>query len=90
MLLTKKKPDAPTATAEPRELPYKRTDAQTADLAPEAGGRDTGRFRRQWRDSAPPRGLPPTIPHGDAPLDDVLAALDVAEAWEAAGGGGSS
>ena len=84
---TEKKPYAPTVHADARERPYKRTDARTANLAPEAGGRATGRFSPLARDSAPPRGLPPTIPQGDAPLDDVLAAMDVAEAWEAAGGG---
>ena len=87
---TEKKPDAPTAPAEPRERPYARPGGRTCKEPSEATGHATGRFSPLPRDSAPPRGLPPTIPQGDAPLDDVLAALDVAEAWEAAGGCGSS
>ena len=74
------------ACADARERPQERAAPQTCNQPPEATERATGRISAAPRDSAPPRGLPPTIPQGDAPLDDLLAALDVAEAWEAAGG----
>lgn len=79
---TEKKPDAPTAPAEPRETPCKRTDAQTANLVPEADGRATGAISGQYGDCAP---LPPTMPPDGAPLDDILAYFDVLESMAAAG-----
>lgn len=77
---TAKKPNAQTAPAEPRETPYKRTDAQTGNLTPEAGKRAVGPLRAVCAHCAP---LPPLMPPDDAPLDDILAYFDVLESMEA-------
>ena len=72
----------PIVRTEPRERPCTRPDGRTGKDAPEAGGCVTGRISASPCDCAP---LPPTMPPDNAPLDDLLAAMDVAEAWEAAG-----
>ena len=73
--------DAPTPNVrtEPRECPYTRPDGRTGKDAPETGGRATGRISAVPCDCAP---LPPTMPPDDAPLDDLIAAMDVIETWE--------
>ena len=82
---TATKPNAPTVRAEPREAAYNRAEPQMGKDAPKTHGRATSRISAPPCDSAP---LPPTMPQGDEPLDDLLAAMDVIETWEAAGGGG--
>lgn len=74
---TVKKPDAPTAPAEPREAAYNRAVPQTGKDAPKADGRAVERLRAVYAHCAP---LPPTMPPDDAPLDDVLAYFNVLEA----------
>ena len=48
-------------------------------VACENGGRTTGEFSALPCDCAI---LPPTMPPDDAPLDELLAAFEVAEAWQ--------
>lgn len=56
---------------------------QTENHAPETDGRATGRISAVPCACAP---LPPTMPRDDAPLDDLIAAMDVIETCEAARG----
>jgi hypothetical protein len=78
---TAAKPNAPTARAEPREAACNRAEPQAGKDAPKTDGRATGRILAAPCDCAP---LPPTMPRGDEPLDELLAAMDAVEAWEAA------
>ncbi len=71
--------EPPNVRTEPRERPHTRPDGRTGKDAPETGGRATGRISAVPYDCAP---LPPTMPPGDAPFDDIIAATDVIEAWE--------
>ena len=61
---------------EPREATYNRAGTQTGKDAPEADGRATGRLSAVPCDCAP---LPPTLPPGDAPLDEILSCYEVLE-----------
>ena len=82
---TATKPNAPTVRTEPRETPCKREEREPINHAAKGEERATGRICALPCDCAP---LPPTMPTDDAPLDELLAAMDVIEAsWEAAGVG---
>lgn len=72
-------PNAPTAPTEPREAPQVRPGTRTGKEAGEADERNTGQISALPCDCAP---LPPTMPPDDAPLDELLAAFEVAEAWQ--------
>lgn len=75
---TPTKPAAPTAG--PLETPLARPTAGTA----KGDGRATARVFALPCDCAP---LPPTMPRGDEPFEELLAAFEVAEAWAAEGTG---
>ena len=82
---TAEKPhDSPALAPEPRETPCKREEREPINHAAKGEERATGRICALPCDCAP---LPPIVPPDDAPLDELLAAMDVIEAWETAGVG---
>ena len=72
-------PKAPTTPTEPREAPQVRPTHETDKEPTRTDERATGGNSALPRDCMP---LPPTMPPDDAPLDEVLAAFEVMEAWQ--------
>ena len=72
-------PKAPTTPSAPRKTPQARSSHGAGKEPTSADERATGEFSALPCDCAP---LPPAMPPDDAPLDELLAAFEVAEAWQ--------
>ena len=73
---TQKKPDAPTAHAEPRGTPQTRPMIETGKETAKSEERTTGRIFA-LPSNCPP--MPPSLPPNDAPFDEILTCQVVLE-----------